>query len=166
MLLFPAALIGVVAQDVKQAQVVVPPSASEPADPLGKALKASKLIHTDIGGFYKIRYDYSGNKRSQTVYIRQTVWEYNSMRVQEVYSMFYESEQVPSAELLQTYFQKGFSIGGLVLEAPSETQKLWRIRYRIDAPASSTPERLKEYLRLAAGTADALEKELGSEDKL
>jgi hypothetical protein len=142
------------------------PPAPEPTDPVGKTLKTSKLIYTDIGGFYKLQYDYSDTKRKQIVNIRQEIWDYNSLKVQEAFSIFWESETAPSADLLQKIFLKSFTIGGLVLEVPSEKQKLWRVRYRIDVPTDCTPERLKTYLSLVSGTGDALEKELASEDKL
>jgi hypothetical protein len=142
------------------------PSTPEPADLVGKALKASGLSHTDIGRFYKIKYDYSDTKRSQTAHIRKEVYDYNSLKVQEIFSQCYDSPNAPSAELLQKVFQKRFSIGGLVLEAPSQEQPNWRIRFRIDAPIEITPDRLKQYVNIVAGTADTLEKELAPEDKL
>jgi hypothetical protein len=135
---------------------------------LGTTLKDAKLSHTDIGNFYKLKYDFSDTKRSQVAYIRKAEESYNSLKVQEIFSQCYDKPEPPSAEVLQSAFQKRFTIGGLVLEAPSEKQANWRIRFRVTLATNALPETLKEYLKLVAGTADNLEKELnpGSEDKL
>lgn len=144
-----------------------PAQTTPPAiDPLGGVLKASGLSFTDITRFYKLKFDYSDSKRSQYVYIRKAPETFRSLSVQEIYSLLYESPTAPSPEVLRKVFVKIFTIGGLVLEAPSAGQSMWRIRFRIDAPTVTTPERLKQYLLLAAGTADALEQELSTEDKL
>jgi hypothetical protein len=137
-----------------------------PTDPVGATLKASGLIYTDIGGFYKLQYDYSDTKRKQFGYIRKDIYDYNSLKVQEIFSQCYDSPDAPSVELLQKVFLKRFTVGGLVLEAPSATQMNWRIRFKIDAPTDIAPDRLKEYINLAVGTADEIEKELSTEDKL
>ncbi|MBL8087171.1 MAG: hypothetical protein JNM85_03755 [Chthonomonas sp.] len=136
------------------------------SDPVGNTLRATGLIHTDIGGFYKLRYDYSDTKRHQDSYIRKRVDTYESLSVQESYSLCYESKTAPDTELLRKVFQKSFSIGGLILEEPSKDQELWRIRFKIDVPTNTTAERLKTYLQYVGGTADGIEKELGAEDKL
>ncbi len=136
----------------------LPPPA--PTDPVGKTLQASKLIYTDIGNFYKLKFDNSNTKRSQYAYVRKDVYSYNSLSVQEIYSLCYDSPDAPSAALLEKTFQKGFSLGGLVLEAPSETQKNWRIRFKIDAPTDLPLATLSTYLNLVQGTSDEIEKEL------
>lgn len=136
--------------------------------PLEATLKDAKISYTDIGNHYKLKYDFSNTKRNQTAYIRKEVYTYNSLKLQELFSLCYDKPEAPSAEQLQSVFQKRFSIGGLVLEAPSENQKNWRIRFRATVTTSALPETLKEYLKLVAGTADNLEKELSpiQEDKL
>ena len=141
---------------------------STPTSPLEATLKDAKLSYTEIGNFYQLKYDFSDTKRKQTAYIRKMEESYNSLKVQEIFSICYDSKDTPSAELLQSVFQKRFAIGGLVLEAPSETQTNWRIRFRVTLTTSALPETLKEYLNLVAGTADNLEKELNptQEDKL
>lgn len=141
---------------------------SAPSDPLGATLKESRLSNTDIGKFYKLKYNFSDTKRSQTAYIRKEVYTYNSLKVQELYSLCYDSPEPPRAEQLLSVFQRRFTIGGLVLEAPNENQKNWRIRFRATLATHALPETLKEYLNLVAGTADNLEKELSptQEDKL
>jgi hypothetical protein len=139
-----------------------------PSDPLGATLKDAKLIYSDIGSFYKLKYDYSDNKRSQVAYIRKEIYTYNSLKVQEIFSLCYDKPEPPSAELLQSAFQKRYTVGGLVLEAPSEKQTNWRIRFRTSVATNVLPQTLKEYMLLVAGTADNLEKELNpnQEDKL
>lgn len=154
------------AQQLKNPPKATDPSGVTPTDPIGAALKTAGLTFTDIGNFYKLKYTFTDSKRAQFVFVRKAIWEYNSLKIQELYSTFYESETAPSAELTQKLFQKTFTIGGLILEAPSESQKLWRIRYRLDAPTTIPTNTLKTYLQLVAGTADALEKELNTEDKL
>ena len=135
---------------------------------LEATLKDAKLSYTDIGNFYKLKYGFSDTKRSQIAYIRKVEESYNSLKVQEIFSLCYDKSDPPSSEQLQSIFQKRFSIGGLVLEAPSEKQANWRIRFRVTLATNALPETLKEYLNLVSGTADSLEKELnpGSEDKL
>jgi hypothetical protein len=144
------------------------PPVPAPSDPLGATLKDAALIYTDIGNFYKLKYDFSDTKRNQTAYIRKEVYTYNSLKVQEIFSQCYDKPEPPSAEALQSVFQKRFSIGGLVLEAPSEKQANWRIRFRVTLGTNALPETLKQYLNLVTGTADSIEKELSptQEDKL
>lgn len=138
----------------------------QPTDPVGKTMTAAKLLFSDIGGFYKMKYDFTDTKRSQFAFVRQEVYAYNSLSVQEAYALVYEDKTAPDGEVLLKLFQKSFGIGGLVLEAPSDKQVFWRIRFRIEIPTNSTPERVKTYISLVVGTADATEKELGAEDKL
>lgn len=142
--------------------------ATEPIDPAAERLREAKLIYSDIGSFYKLKYDYSDTKRQQSTYIRKEIYTYNSLKVQEIFSLCYDRPEPPSAELLLSAFQKRFSLGGLVLEAPSEKQTNWRIRFRVALASNVLPETLKEYILIVAGTADNLEKELNpnQEDKL
>jgi hypothetical protein len=158
-------------EEVQRAAKLLPDAGSSaptpaPAGEMGATLKQSGLIFKDIGDFYSLGYDFADTKRSQAAYIRKRVDNYNSLKIHEIFSIFYDAKDAPSAELLQKVFQKRFSIGGLVLEAPNASQSNWRIRFRIDAPADIATDRLKKYVRLVAGTADSLEKELFSEDKV
>ena len=123
-------------------------------DPMVERLKEAKLIHSDIGSFYQFKYDFSDTKRKQTVYMRKEIYTYNSLKVQELFSLCYDKPDPPSAELLQSAFQKRFTIGGLVLEAPSEKQPNWRIRFRASLTTDALPQTLKEYVLVVAGTAD------------
>lgn len=136
------------------------------SDPVGATLKASGIIHTDIGKFYKIKYDYTDIKRSQSTYIRKDVYSYNELAGQECFSQIYESKSPPEPSVIKTMFQKTFSLGGLILEPPSPNQEFWRIRFRYEIPTHSTPERVKAIVQIISITADKLERELGSEDKL
>lgn len=137
-------------------------------DPLAGLLERAKLSYTDIGDFHKVRYDNEEAKRGQTVWLRKTPEKYGTVVMYELFSICFESNDAPGEELLRKAMQKRFSLGNLVLEQPSEAQKFWRIRYRIDVPADVTPERLSNYLQLAQATADGLEKEFapGAEDRL
>lgn len=143
-----------------------PASPSASTDSFDATLKQAGLIYTDPGSLYCFPFNYSGIQRVQTAYVQKRIDSYNSLKFREVYSLFYEAKEAPSADLLQRVFQKRFPLGSLALDAPSAAQTYWRIRFRIDAPEGITPDRLKTYISLAARTADNLEKEFFSEDKL
>ncbi len=135
-------------------------------DPAIELLKASKLQYTDIGDFCSVKYTI-GEKRSQVTYLRKLLNEYRSLKNCEVFGIVYESPtQVPTSLLIST-FQKQYILGGLIYELPSETQKLYRIRFRVSLPINSLPEMTKEYLNTVAVASDALEAELNptGEDK-
>ena len=156
-------------EEVQRAAKLLPDaglSSPTPADAMGATLRLAGLPAKDIGSFYSLRYNFTDTKRSQTAYIRKSTDSYNSLKIHEIFSIFYDAKEAPSAELLQKVFQKRYSIGGLVLEAPNTNQSNWRIRFRIDAPADIATDRLKTFTNLVAGTADALEKEFFAEDKL
>ncbi len=142
--------------------------AAKGRDPLGATLLATGLVYTDGDRFYDLRFSDSDKKRAQVVHIRKAVDQYESLRVQEVFSLCYDASDPPGEELLRTTFQKRFGIGGLQLEAPSEQQSHWRIRYRIAVACDTSAEGLAKLLRIAQATADQLEKELnpGAEDRL
>lgn len=136
------------------------------ADPLGAALKDAGLASKDIGGYYSLKFDFSSAKRSQTAYVRKEINTSSSLKTRKIISFCYDAKNAPSAEILKAILQKNFGIGGIGIEAPGETQKNWRIFFRIDAPGDVAPDLLKQYLVMVAATADDLEKELGKEDKL
>lgn len=96
-------------------------------DLLAKAMKASGLSYTDIGRFYQFKFNFSAEKREQYAFLRKRVDTYNSLSVQEAYSMVYESKTAPSTEIIQKVFQKALIIGGFIMEEPSENQEDWRI---------------------------------------
>lgn len=151
-------VVGKAASLAKQKEL--PKVGPDTTDALGKTLVAAGYKYSTAGPFYQIRITFTDNKRAQNVFIRQAVWDYNSLKVQEVYSTFYESTEPPSADTLKLFSQKIFNIGGIILEQPSDKQKYWRMRFRLDAPIDITPARLRKYVGLAAGTADALEREI------
>jgi ankyrin repeat protein len=137
-------------------------------DPLADLLDRANLRYKDLGTIHELRYGDSKDNRSQKVYVRKKVETYGGLSVREAYSLCYDAKEPPSEEVLRQTFQKRYSIGGLVLEAPSEGQPNWRIRFRIDVPTDVTPERLAKYLLLVQGTADQIEKTLSpdAEDRL
>lgn len=135
-------------------------------DLLAKAMKASGLSYTDIGRFYQLKFNYSVEKRVQYAFLRKRVDTFNSISVQEAYSMIYESKTPPSTETIQKVFQKNLTIGGFIMEEPSEGQEDWRIRFRIEVPTNATPERLKTYISMVAATAEQIEMELEGVSKL
>ena len=136
------------------------------SDPLGAALKDAGLASKDIGGYYSLKFGFSSAKRSQTAYVRKEINTSGSLKTRKIISFCYDAKNAPSAEILKAILQKNFGIGGIGIEAPGETQKNWRIFFRIDAPGDVAPDLLKQYLVMVAATADDLEKELGKEDKL
>jgi hypothetical protein len=121
-------------------------------------LKEAKLVFEDISGFYKLKYNIANSDRKQVVYIRKSTESYLSLKTREVFSIFYESETPPPDNLLASLFEKRFNLGGLTLEKPSETQKFWRIRYRMDILPNLTSKEVAERLSVAAATGDDLEK--------
>ena len=141
-------------------------AAQTDADLLGKTLKESGIANTDIGKFYQVKYRFSESKRTQLAFLRKRVETYRGLSVQEAFSLVYESKTAPSSDVMSTVFQKSYTIGGFILEEPGEDQEFWRIRFRIEVPTNSTPERLKTLLSLTAGTADQIEQQLGGEDRL
>ena len=128
------------------------------ADPIADALKAAELNYEDIGKYYKLRYNNSDTKRQQSVYIRKSVETYESISVREGYTLFYDSKDAPTSDQLIAVFQRRFTIGGVVLEAPSAAQPNWRLRFRIELPTDLTPIRLKQRLSLIQATGDDLER--------
>lgn len=129
-------------------------------DPLGRALVRSELRFDELPKLYRLRYTSSDTGRSHTVYVRKAAEDYAGLRVQEVFGLCYDRAEKPDAALIRRVFAKTYGIGGLVLEAPSEEQSNWRIRFRLEAPVDTTPERLRVYLDLVQSTADALESEI------
>ena len=129
-------------------------------------MKASAVVYDESRDFYNAKFSITGTKRNQVVYIRKSVFSYNSIDAQECFSQIYESKDRPSAELLLTLSQRTFTIGGLILEPPSDGITYWRIRFRCEIPTDSSPERVTSYLEMVASTADALELEFSKEDKL
>lgn len=127
-------------------------------DVLAQTIKDSKLVTTDLSGFYEIPFTLAKD-RKQTTYIRKELYEYRSIKVHEAFSLCYDSEKPPAPELVVTAFQKRFNIGGLILEKPSETQKNWRIRFRTEIPVDIKPTELVHRLEIIANTADTLEQE-------
>lgn len=139
------------------------PPAPGPASAIEAAMKATGYTYKEIPGFYSLSLSFQDTKRRQTVYIRRTTDTYNSLKVNEVFALVYDDPQPPSSELLLTAFQKRYSVGGLVLEKPSEEQKNWRIRFKMEHFTSSTTDRLKEEINIVGSTGDFIEKELGPE---
>jgi hypothetical protein len=101
------------------------------ASPLEAILKDAKLTHTDVGSFYRLQYNFTDTKRTQVGFVRKEVYTYNNLKVQELFSFCYDKPEPPSTEQLQSVFLKRFSIGGLVLETPTEKQPNWRIRFHL-----------------------------------
>lgn len=149
-------------QDAPQTQV------TRSADPLAARLTESGLTFTELTGFYSLTFTIADSKRKQTAFVRRTVEEYRSLKVREVFSLCWDEPTPPSRELLAAAFQKRFSIGGLTLEQPSETQKNWRIRFRVDVPADMPAKELRSHIEVVEVTADSLEAEFnpGKEDRL
>lgn len=138
-----------------------PPAAPAPVkDSTEIALDAAGLTYTKLPGFYQLPFTLAESRR-QTVYVRRAAEAYKSVGINEAFAICYESESEPTAEMLQKTFLRRFTIGGLVLEAPSETQPKWRIRYRLEITTKEPPARLKQMLSIVASTSDTLEKELG-----
>lgn len=137
-------------------------------EPLAQRLTAAGLKFTEQEKFYQLRYASTATKRSQTVYVRRSAEEYRSLKLNELFTLCYDSKEAPSAEQLLKIFQKRFTIGGLILEAPTAAQTNWRIRYRIEALTDLAPTKLAEYLQVVQATGDELEKEFqpGQEDRL
>lgn len=135
-------------------------------DPIGDLIKATKLSYADITGLYKLSYIID-EKRKQTIYVRKETHDYRSLKVNEVYSLVWESPNAMPADQLTTTFLTRLGIGGLIYEQPSEAQKLYRIRFRLTVPISLNPEAAKEYFNAVAVTGDALEAALnpGAEDR-
>ncbi len=143
-------------------------AASPGLDPIGRTLARTKLRFEDIGAFHRIRFDDPKTGRSQTVYVRRTVEEFGSLRVQEAFSLCFDAASAPSTENLRTWFLERFAVGGLVLEAPGPAQERWRVRFRVALPCDARPQRLVEYLQIVQSTADELERKFqpGEEDRL
>lgn len=135
-------------------------------NPVEDLLKAAKLIYSDMPNFFNLKFDISDSKRTHTVYVRKTTWEFRSLKNNEVYGLVWESAMAPTADQLLTIFQKRFKIGGLVYELPSEAQKLFRIRFSVWMPLNSSAQVASTYLSLVSTTGDEIEKELnpGKED--
>jgi hypothetical protein len=164
-----SSLVSLSADNIHSAVVELKKRAKQtPTDPLGQDLTASKLVYSDIGKFYKLIFDIKDTSRKQIIYVRKENQVYNSIETREIFSLCYDEKDPPSAGLLQSIFQKRYNIGGLTLEAPSDSQKNWRIRFRIDVLANLNPAALRNRIELVQSTADALEKEInpGKEDKL
>lgn len=137
-------------------------------DSLESLLKRAKLEFTELQRFYKLSFTNDETKRQQLVYVRRNAASWETLTVHEIYSLCWQSTEPPPRALLDSAFQKRFALGGLVLEQPSDDQKFWRIRFRCEAPADVTPERLSTYLQVVQSTADQLERELNpnAEDRL
>jgi hypothetical protein len=135
-------------------------------DPIGDLIKATKLTYTEITKFYQLSYIID-EKRKQTIYVRKETYDYRSLKVNEVYSLVWESPNAMPADQLLTTFLTRLGIGGLIYEQPSEAQKLYRIRFRMTVPISLSPDAAKEYFNTVAVTGDTLEAKLnpGAEDK-
>ncbi|MBK7875200.1 MAG: ankyrin repeat domain-containing protein [Planctomycetes bacterium] len=138
------------------------------ADPARSALTRAKLNFEDIGDYFELPYSDADSNRAQRVFVRKERYEYESLSVHELLSLCYDAKVAPKPDQLVQWFQRRFALGGLVLEAPTEGQENWRIRYRILIASDAPPERWSHYLQLVQGTADALEKEFnpGAEDRL
>ena len=141
---------------------------ADPEDPLGTTLRLAGLHNEDVGKFHELQYSNRDSGRSQKVYLRKKVARYESLAVQEIWSLAYDRTEPPSAEALQKAFARRYGIGGLVLEPPSEAQPNWRIRFRVAAAIDITPKDLAKYCDLTQDAADTLERELnpGAEDTL
>lgn len=137
-------------------------------DPVGLTLARCDLNYEELPRMYRLVYTSSDNGRSQTVYVRKVPEDYAGLRVQEVFGLCYDRPEKPDAATIRRVFAKTYGIGGLVLEAPSEGQPNWRIRFRLEAPVDSTPERLRAYLDIVQATADSIERDIdpAAEDRL
>lgn len=149
-------------------QLLAGQSSGAAQDPLGATLARSELNFSEESGLHRIQYEITQRSRSQTVYVRRKVEEFESLRVQEAFSLCYDAERAPTAEELRAWFQRRFALGGLVLEAPSENQRNWRVRFRCAVACDCTPQRLAATLRILQATADDLEHQFnpGEEDRL
>lgn len=138
------------------------------SNPLASLLEQAGLYFTDKGDELELRYGGESGERGQTVHLRKRLDTYGVLAVHEAYSLCYEAKEPPTEELLRKVFKNRFGIGGLLLEAPSDGQPNWRIRFRIEIPAAVTPERIQQYLSLVQATADNLEKTISpnGEDRL
>jgi ankyrin repeat protein len=144
----------------------VAPAFAHARDPLGAKLDAANLQFEAVDDFYVIRFHEAASGRSQIVCLGRTVETFESLSVQEIFSLSYDRPEAPSAEVLTTVFRKRYRLGGFVLEEPSEEQPNWRIRFRVAAATAITKQQLDAYLNVVRSTADAMEKELDSEDRL
>lgn len=136
---------------------------SNPPPPLTDFLPAFsefKGKQEDIGGFVKIPYTITESQRKQAVYIRKSASEYRSLKVVEIYSLVWESDQEPSNEQVLKAAEIRFSVGHLVFEAPSESQPKYRYRFRVTVDSDITFPRLKAVLDVVAATGDGVEKQL------
>ncbi len=124
------------------------------------ALEKSKLTYATLPAFLSFKYTIAESKRTQTVYLRKASEEYLGLKVNEVFGIVWDEPQKPSRDLLLSTFNKRFTIGGLVLELPSATQKNYRIRFRTTVSATASPREVKDVLNVVASTADDLEKQL------
>lgn len=130
---------------------------------LDKAVKESGLTPVDIGKFLRFNYRVETqesatkvSKPSSSVFIRKDVWEYQSLKVREMYGLVYEATEPPSTEKLVELFSTSFSIGGLQLEGPSDTQKYWRLRFRVEVPVNCSGKRFRWYADTVSLTADSI----------
>jgi hypothetical protein len=130
---------------------------------LDRAVREGKLVPQDIGNFLKFKYSIESqkgsgvfNKNSSSVFIRKLVWDYQSLKVREMFSLVYEDLNSPPVEKLVELFSTPFSIGGLQLESPSETQKYWRIRFKVDVPVNSDGKRLRWFADTVSLTSDSI----------
>lgn len=135
-----------------------------PADTLGQTLKDANLGYEEIANFYKLKFNNTDTKRSQTVFVRKSVETFRSLSVREGFAIFYDAMDAPSTEQLLTIFQRRFAIGGIVMEAPSAAQPNWRLRFRMELPTDLSPTKLRERLVILQSTGDRLEQEF-SPDK-
>ncbi|MCE9557347.1 MAG: hypothetical protein K8R88_00195 [Armatimonadetes bacterium] len=130
-------------------------------DKFAETLKETKVITKELPKFYEIRFTVD-KKRKQTAYIRKEVFEYRSIQVREAFSICYDNKLAPSPELILAAFQKRFSVGGLVLEKPSDEQANWRIRFKLDLPIDISAKDLRLKLDVIATTTDGLEAEFNA----
>jgi len=132
---------------------------------LEKAMTGASLVFESIPDFWKLRYNITpgtptGPKRAQTVFIRKSAFDYNSLLVHEAFGLIYDSPTPPSDALVIETMSRRFAIGGIVYEVPSSTQKNYRFRYKMDLPQDTQGQILREYLEIIAATADDLEVKL------
>jgi hypothetical protein len=132
---------------------------------LEKTMTGANLVFEGIPDFWKVRYNITpgtptGSKRAQTVFIRKAAHDYNSLLVHEAFGLIYDSPTPPSDALMIETMSRRFSIGGIVYEVPSATQKNYRFRFKFDLPQDTQGPTLREYLEIIAATADDLEVKL------
>lgn len=116
------------------------------------------MVSQEIGGFLRFKYVADG-KPSTPVFIRKEVYEYQSLKVREMFVQIFESSSSPSPEQLVTLMSTYFALGGLQLETPSETQKLWRIRFRVDVPVDCPAARFRMLSDVCSKTGDSMRKQ-------